>query len=207
MASLIIPVSLLIISARGQERNPLRLRPTSLYPPPPTLPRRLSSSISLSRQLQYLLRDATSSTRLVHETTPSRIVGPIIANNNEVEKKRTMSIVYLLDRVSIGGIEGILLIFFERSHFSMIFFHIVTAAIVVLLIGTRYSNDFEPRIFPPPRIYVYIYIYRCWGYNGNAKRDCQSKFLRITLAFGGFSRIVLVGIFERVVAAREGEAE
>lgn len=41
----------------------------------------------------------------------------------------------------------------------MIFFHIVTAAIVVLLIGTRYSNDFEPRIFPPPRIYVYIYIY------------------------------------------------
>lgn len=205
MASLIIPVSLLIISARGQERNPLRLRPTSLYPPPPTLPRRLSSSISLSRQLQYLLRDATSSTRLVHETTPSRIVGPIIANNNEVEKKRTMSIVYLLDRVSIGGIEGILLIFFERSHFSMIFFHIVTAAIVVLLIGTRYSNDFEPRIFPPPRMYVYIY--RCWCYNGNAKRDCQSKFLRITLAFGGFSRIVLVGIFERVVAAREGEAE
>lgn len=68
-----------------------------------------------------------------------------------------MSIVYLLDRVSIRGIEGILLIFFERSHFSMIFFH--TAAIVVLLIGTRYSNDFEPRIFPPPRIYVYIYIY------------------------------------------------
>lgn len=69
-----------------------------------------------------------------------------------------MSIVYLLDRVSIEGIEGILLIFFERSHFSMIFFHIVTAAIVVLLIGTCYSNDFEPRIFPPPRIYVYIYI-------------------------------------------------
>lgn len=207
MASLIIPVSLLIISARGQERNPLRLRPTSLYPPPPTLPRRLSSSISLSRQLQYLLRDATSSTRLVHETTPSRIVGPIIANNNEVEKKRTTSIVYLLDRVSIGGIEGILLIFFERSHFSMIFFHIVTAAIVVLLIGTRYSNDFEPRIFPFSLEYMYIYIYCCWGYNGNAKRDCQSKFLRITLAFGGFSRIVLVGIFERVVAAREGEAE
>lgn len=116
-----------------------------------------------------------------------------------------MSIVYLLDRVSIRGIEGILLIFFERSHFSMIFFH--TAAIVVLLIGTRYSNDFEPRIFPPPRIYVHIYISCCWGYNGNAKRDCQSKFLRITLAFGGFSRIVLVGIFERVVAAREGEAE
>lgn len=86
MASLIIPVSLLIISARGQERNPLRLRPTSLYPPPPTLPRRLSSSISLSRQLQYLLRDATSSTRLVHETTPPRIVGPIIANNNEKKK-------------------------------------------------------------------------------------------------------------------------
>lgn len=92
----------------------------------------------------------------MHETTPPRIVGPIIANNNEVEKKRTMSIVYLLDRVSIRGIEGILLIFFERSHFSMIFFH--TAAIVVLLIGTRYSNDFEPRIFPPPRIYVHIYI-------------------------------------------------
>lgn len=58
-----------------------------ISPPPPTLPRRLSSSISLSRQLQYLLRDATSSTRLVHETTPPRIVGPIIANNNEVEKE------------------------------------------------------------------------------------------------------------------------
>lgn len=144
MASLIIPVSLLIISARGQERNPLRLRPTSLYPPPPTLPRRLSSSISLSRQLQYVLRDATSSTKRLGDHSLAQL-SRIITRMRQ-KKKGTMSIVS----------QGIFLIFFRTfPFFHDFFFFCVTAGVSrVLLIGSRYSNDFEPRIFPS--IYIYI---------------------------------------------------
>lgn len=170
MASLIIPVSLLIISARGQERNPLRLRPTSLYPPPPTLPRRLSSSISLSRQLQYLLRDATSSTKRLGDHSLAQL-SRIITRMRQKKKGNN------IDRFPRNSSD----FFSNVPIFPWFFFFCVTAGVSrVLLIGSRYSNDFEPRIFPS------IYIYRCWGYNGNAKRDWQSKFLRVTLALGGF---------------------
>lgn len=170
MASLIIPVSLLIISARGQERNPLRLRPTSLYPPPPTLPRRLSSSISLSRQLQYLLRDATSSTKRLGDHSLAQL-SRIITRMRQ-KKKGTMSIVS----------QGIFLIFFRTFPFFHDFFFLRNCG----CIACPFNRVSLFQRFRAPNFSIHIYIYHCWGYNGNAKRDWQSKFLRVTLALGGF---------------------